>query len=950
MKLVLRFAAPLVIGFALLAGATAGTVTLTPPTAWPKTDVPADPSVTFGTLPNGMRYLIKHNTHPEHGVSFYLRVAAGSFDETTKEAGISHFVEHMIFRGTTHIPDGEVFKRLQQIGLRSGADANAFTGADATVYTFDFPANNQTTLDTALTLTRDIASEVLFDPKAVDSERQVVLAEFRLGDTPNLHMARASHAAMFGERLAEAYFPIGTQATITAATADDLKAYYRAHYRPERAVLIVIGDIDPKTIEAEIKARFADWNAAGTKPAAPTYTYPDPRQQAAVKLFVEAGAPAGVQLIWTSPYDATPETRARDERQTVREIALHVLNLRLHALATSADPPFLAAGGGVGNSYHTAFVASLGANVGSGDPKRALKALRQTLLTVLRDGVSQDEVDRAITQQRSNMAAQVTAAPSRHNNQLAGNFSGQIGANDVIDGPENWQPTFEAAVKGLTAARVTAVLKELYTGHEPLIFVTSPTPVQGGEAALTSAYAEAANLPAPVAETNAPVIWPYTDFGPAGTIATRETIADLGATVVNFGNGVRATLKPTKYQEGQVQILVRIGHGRHGLPKDKLLPRWAVAGVWGSGGVNRIATPDLPKALNGKQWGASPEFGEGAFQVTAQTRPADLETELQFIAAFVTDPAWRPEGMAQIKSASEAGLAQALTIPGSVHSMHFWGYAHNNDKRWAPLTLEEIKATDIEAVKALLTPDLTNGPMEIVIVGDIDVDATLAQLTRTFGALAKRKIDTKPLATHEEMPKGGAAPLVVHHKGTTQEAVAMLAWKTTGMFPDTQTPRTLRVLEAVMRTRLFDELRTKEGITYSPQTTSVNSWGTPGWGFLSVTATIPAAKLADFYAAAKKVAADLAVKELSADEFERARGPLVSEAEHAEQINGYWLHALAGAQVETRTLDLVRQHISGLKAVTAADLQKAAQAYLKDDRTFRLITVPEGFVVPAELP
>jgi zinc protease len=160
----------------------------------------------------------------------------------------------------------------------------------------------------------------------------------------------------------------------------------------------------------------------------------------------------------------------------------------------------------------------------------------------------------------------------------------------------------------------------------------------------------------------------------------------------------------------------------------------------------------------------------------------------------------------------------------------------------------------------------------------------------------------------------------------------------------------LRVLEAAMRTRLFDELRTKEGITYSPQTISVNSWGTPGWGFLSVATTVPAVKLPQFYAAVKKVTADLAAKELSADEFERARGPLVSEAEHAEQNNGYWLHALAGIVVEPRAMELVRAHISGLKAVTAADVQKAAQTYFKDDRTFRLITVPEGFVVPADLP
>ena len=240
--------------------------------------------------------------------------------------------------------------------------------------------------------------------------------------------------------------------------------------------------------------------------------------------------------------------------------------------------------------------------------------------------------------------------------------------------------------------------------------------------------------------------------------------------------------------------------------------------------------------------------------------------------------------------------------------------------------------------------------MEIIIVGDINVDNTLAQLKRTFGAIAKRPLEKKPSAGHEEMPKGGSAPVVLRHKGTSQEAIAMLAWKTTGMFPDIQATRTLRVLEAVMRTRLLDELRTKEGITYTPQTSVANSWATPGWGFLSVTAGVPATKLVDFYAAAKKVAADLAAKELSVDEFERARGPLVGDTEHAAQTNAYWLHALAGIEVEPRAVELVRARVSGLKAVTAADVQKAAQTFLKDDRTFRLIAAPDGFVVPAELP
>lgn len=949
MKQVLRFAAPFMFVASTIFCASAGTVSLNPPTVWTKTDVPPDPTITFGTLPNGMRYLIKKNDHPDHAVSVYLRIAAGSFDETPKEAGLAHFIEHMGFRGTAHIPDGELDKRLGKLGLSTGSDSNAHTNADATVYTFDFPQNDKDTLDTALTLTRDIASGMLFEPKAVETEKKVVLAEFRLRDTPALHAYKANQTALFGEALAQATMPIGLVPAIEAATPEDLRRYYQAHYRPERATLIVVGGVDVNAVETAIKTQFSDWKAAAPKRPDPSFPIPDPVKALTVKSFVEAGANSGVSLVWMKPFDPTPETKARDRRDTVRSIAFTILNQRLRALATSANPPFLAASGGAHNSYRLAFFASLGASVGSGDHAKAVKALAETLSAITTEGVSQAEVDRAIAQERTGVSTEVTAAPSRKNPQLAGNYTNQIGANDVIDGPENWQPTFEASVKGLTADQVTKVLQELYRGA-PLVLVSSPTAIAGGDAALAAAYTEGLATPHTQLATSAPVVWPYTDFGPEGTIATKKTIDDLGVTFVTFANGVRVTLKPTKFLEGQIDMAVRIGHGRIGLDKSKALPRWAITGAWGTGGLGKISNADLPKALSGKQWGAAPEMGETAFGIVGHTRAADLATELQLVTALITDPAFRPEGLEQVKSGTATALAQATTTAPGVFGLNYWSFVHNGDKRWAPPSIDEVKATELPAVQALIAPTLKDGPIEILLVGDFAIDEALGALQKTFGALPKRQVDVKPLAGHEELPKPSHTPFVMRYKGPSQEATAFLGWQTTGLFPDTQNARTLAVLDAVMRQRLFEELRTKEGITYTPQTSNTNSWVTPSWGFLSVQATVPSPKLAEFYAAAQKVAADLATTEIPADELERARGPLINHAERNKKTNGYWMGLLAGAQIEPRALDLIRSQIPAYQAVTAKDVLAVAKKYLTANRSFRAIAAPEGFAIPADLP
>jgi zinc protease len=930
------------------AGALAAKVTFDPPTAWPKTDVPADPSITFGTLPNGMRYLVQRNTHPEHAVSFHFRIATGSFHETPEQAGISHFIEHMIFRGTAHIPDGELFKRLEALGLAAGADANAHTGAEATVYTFDFPANNAKSLEAALTLTRDIASDVLFDPKAVDSERQVVLSEFRLRDTPQLRMARAGQKALYGDELGEAVFAIGTEAALNAADAEKLKAYYRAHYRPERATLIVVGDIDPKAIEAEIKARFSNWKAAAKKLAPPSFDVRDPPKAISAALYVENGANSSVQLSWRTPFDPTPETRARDERDTVREIAFRVLNLRLHKLAVSADPPYLQAGARAGNAYRATFVASLGAAVGSGDPKRAIKALHETLALVLRDGVNQDEVDRAIAQQRTAVQTSVTAAPTRKTTQLTSHYLGAISDDGVIDAPDNWLSTFEGAVKGLTAERVSAELRSLFGNGEPMLIASSPTPIEGGQEALIAAWREPVTLPAPNAAA-AKVVWPYTDFGPAGTVKSQKILTEVEATQVEFVNGVKAIIKPTAFQKGQVQILVRIGNGRFALSKEKAVPQWAIAGAWGIGGINRISVADMPQALSGKQWGATPDFADSALHLSAQTQPSDLATELQVLTAYVTDPAWRAEALAKMKSGATTSIEQAMTTPGGTFGHNYGDFIHAGDKRWAALSVDAVKATELAAVKALIADDLRNGAITIIIVGDVELDAAITGLKQTFAAIGPRKIKTAPYPGREEMPETSKAA-VFFHKGKTQEAVAMLGWKTTGLFPDTQNARVLRVVEAVIRTRLFDELRTKEGISYSPQASSRQSRATSDVGLLAVMATIPAPKLADFSMAAKKVAADLSAHEISSEELERAREPLVKEAEQSRESNAYWLNELAGLADDPRTLDLITGRVEGYKKITATDVHAAAQKYLKDERTVRMIVVPEGFSVPSDLP
>lgn len=195
-------------------------------TDWPRSDIPPDPAVTLGVLPNGMRYAIQHNATPSGEVSVRLRIDAGSLQEVPDQRGFVHFLEHMAFRGSAHVADQEMEKTLARLGLRFGSDTNAGTGQQETVYQFDLPRSDDTSVDTALMLTREIASNLTLDPAAAKTEAGVVLSELKLRDLPSFRASKAELEFILKDPHAT-QLPNGDAAIITAAPIDRIRDFYK---------------------------------------------------------------------------------------------------------------------------------------------------------------------------------------------------------------------------------------------------------------------------------------------------------------------------------------------------------------------------------------------------------------------------------------------------------------------------------------------------------------------------------------------------------------------------------------------------------------------------------------------------------------------------------------------------------------------------------------------------
>ena len=916
---------------------------------WPQahSDLPADPDTRFGALPNGMRYAIRRQTTPPGQSALRLQIDAGSLMETDAQQGLAHFLEHMAFNGSKAVPEGEMIKILERLGLAFGADTNASTDFEQTQYKLDLPRSDDATVDASLMLLREAASNLTIEAAAVDRERGVVLSEERARDTPGYRIYQDRLAFLLQDQRPPQRLPIGKVDVLKTAPASQIVDFYRRYYRPERATLVAAGDFDPAVIEAKIKAQFGDWVGSGPVGTDPELG-PVKSRKPQAKLKTEPGAGLSIQIAWVRSPDLSPDTRAARQKELLQRLGFSVLNRRLQALSRGQNPAFLSAGAFESPQFHAADVTVLVINADPSEWKPALAGAEQEVRRLLQHGVSQTELNREIEELRAGLKASVSAAATRTPSDLAEEITDAVADDRVVTSPADDLTAFEAAVRALRPEAISDELKPLFKGQGPLIFMTSPKPVEGDAAALLAAYTTSAAVPVKPVAVNAAVAWPYTSFGPPGEVIDTKTIVDLDTTVIRFANGVRLTLKPTKFKDDEVLVRVNIGAGRTVLPRDQTSLAWA-ANAFMEGGLKQIDAQDMERVLASRVYGGRFSITDDAFVLSGETRPADLDVQLQVLSAYLAEPGWRPEAFERIKRAGKTIHDQYEATDSGVLARDLSSLLHSEDPRWSFPSREAIAGAKLSTFQGLLSPHLNTDAVEVVIVGDVSVEKATDLVAQTFGALPARQEPAAPDAAglSVKFPGPAATPIQRTHKGRGDQAIGFMAWPTNDFNSDPQGARDADVMADVFENRLLQELREKQGATYSPQVNSSHSQVWPGWGYVSANVEVAPEKLPGFFTDVRQIAADLRTTPPTADELARAKKPRLDGLAKARETNGYWLSELSHAQTDGRKLDAVRSAISGIERVSVQDVQHAAQKVLRDETLWMLEVKPETKVPSA---
>ena len=918
------------------------------PWAHATSDIPADTNVRFGVLPNGMQYAILRNATPAGQASFRLRIDAGSLMENEDQLGLAHFMEHMAFNGTTNIPENDLLRILERLGLAFGADTNAFTSFDQTAYLLELPRTNDETVDAALRIMREQVSEALMAADAVDDERGVIEGEERMRNTPQLRIAKAQFGLLAsGQRLANR-LPIGNLDIIRTAPRERFVEFYNAYYRPNRATFIAVGDFDVEVMEGKVRAAFEGWT-----PKAADGPDPDLGQVAQrgpeTRVLVEPGIQSSVDINWIRPPDLDPDTVAERRENLIQNLGLAVLTRRLGELARADNPPFVSASASNASVFDSLSAGSVSANFNPGGLTRALQTIEQEQRRLVQFGITQAELQREITDNRTRLQNAVTAAATRSTPALANGLLGAVNEGDVFASPATSLALFNATVEGLTPDQVTAAVRPVFEGQGPVVLVTSPVAIEGGEAAVTAALEASRQVAVTARADEAALEWPYTDFGTPAQPSARTEIADLGVTRVDFPNGVRLFVKPTEFRDNQILVSVRTGIGELALPTDRVTAMAFANSVMGPGGTSKLTVDQLTRVLSGKTYSVNAGIDTDAYTLGGATKPEDLQLEMQVLTAYLVDPGLRAAPFERARSQFPAQLAQFRATPGGVLGRDLGELISSGDQRDAMPTEEEIAAMSIEEIRAGVTEGRSRGPIDIVMVGDVTVDAAIATVANTFGALPDRGAQAEPLPGSDvrRFPAPTAEPVQLKHEGPGEQAIGLIGWPTTDAIDDKQEARQLAILNAVVQLRLNEEVREKLGISYGPGSAAASSPVFPDYGYLLMLAETRPENLPVLFTAFDSIAASLRDTPISDDELLRARAPAVESLRRSQADNGYWVSQLAEAGRKPGTFDEIRSNVSDLESVTPADIQRLARQYLTADKAWRLTITSDNPAAPA---
>ncbi len=903
--------------------------------------VPLLPEIKRGTLPNGMTYYVMAHHKPEQRASLWLAVNAGSVLEDDDQRGLAHLCEHMAFNGTKRFPKMDIVDYIEKSGMRFGADLNAYTSFDQTVYQLMVPTDKQEVMLKGLDILRDWAGDVTFDPVEVDKERPVVLEEWRLGRGGAARIRDKQFPILFagsryGERL-----PIGVPEIIKTAPRDTLYRFYKDWYQPQNMAVIAVGEFDAKQMEQLIKEKFGDLKASANpkvrKPA------PVPHDQ---PLAVTIATDKEMTITQIGVYDKIDHrgnaTEGDFRRFTVERLYHAMLNARFAELAQDPGAPFLFASSGTGSFARTADMFTRSAAAKEGRVDETITALFHEMVRVEKFGFLDSELQRA----RQEMISGAESSAAEWEKSPSSRIVDEITRNFFID---ELMPGRTWELEHTRALLPTIALDELNHlaatwgngAKGRVIMIGAPDSAKLPTEAQVRQLATAA-MTAPVDAWKESVVSdkPLVATPPVPGKVVKTTHDDgTDSTVWTLANGVKVIVKPTAFQNDEI-LMTGFEPGGSSLLTDKDWPDGSVAvEIQRASGIADLDPTALKKRLSGKVVRVGVGLGELRATANGSARPADLEIAMQLLYLRLTTTRKDEKAFATWKAEQAEFLRHRLARPEAMFFEEMQAVESGNHLRYRPRTPEMVEKVDLDhSIKLYKERFADLGAFTFVFVGNIDL-ATLQPLVETYlGSLPSAKKHEKWRDVGVKYPVGKVTKTV--KRGTEPKSFVSVIMSAPDKW-SRDLSRDAQILSMVMRIRLREVLREDLGGVYGVQISSSLSRRPTQRRSLDLFFGCDPANVDKLreaaYAEIKKLAKDGTDDEHLAKVTEQLR----RERETDLKTNRWWSNAIENAVYFDEDFTKATDIDATIKRVTNANVKAAAKHFFDDRNVIIGVMTPE---------
>jgi len=905
--------------------------------------LPVDPAVRTGKLDNGLVYYIRKNSKPEKRVELRLAVNAGSILENDDQQGLAHFTEHMCFNGTKTFPKNELISFLQKTGVKFGADINAYTSFDETVYMLQLPTDEPGLVDKGFQVLEDWAHNVTFDSKEIDKERGVIVEEWRLGlGAQDRMMKKFLPVILKGSQYAERV-PIGKVEILENFKYETLRNFYKEWYRPDLQAVVIVGDIDPDSAEQQIIEHFSGLKNPKEPRERVTYTIPG-NKEPLLAITTDPEAMQNVVLMfWKHPV-LEIKTLGDLKTKITGELFTGMLNQRFSELSQKPSCPYVYAGAGYGG-----FLARTNdAYILSAMPKE--NQIDQTVAVILAEnqrvkqfGFTSTEYERQKEEMLSQYEKQAKEFDKTESAQLAGEYVSNFLTKDPIPGIQKEFIFVKKLLPEITLEEVNDIAKQWITEENMAMVIMGPEKegLKIPTVDETLAIIEKSKSEELVAYVDTYREAPLVEGGLPGASITSKTVnSELDYTELTLSNGVKVILKPTEFKNDEIVISAFSPGGNSLYPDDQFLSANFAASIIDQSGAGKFDNIELQKKLKGKTLSINPYISDVKEGFSGNTTPKDLETLLELVYLYFDAPRKDTTAFQAFISQMENQMKFMKSNPVMAFYDTLFKTAYPNSKRLIIFpTEEQMNSINLDDAFNIYSDRFADASdFTFVLVGNFNTDSITPMVVKYLGSLPS----TGRIETWQDKSVVFASGItdIRFNKGTDPQSMVGIGMSEPFEWNEENILH-MYMLKEILQIKLIEVIREKLSGVYSPQIMlNVDKYPKSEYMMGIIFGCSP--KTTDKLT--KAVFGEIKTilkKGPTPEDLTKAKEAMIRSRETDLEKNSFWTGKIESIYFQGADPASILNFKERVSAVTADDLKNATRGLYKPDHYIRVVLMPE---------